>query len=211
MLFPVFEQWLLLLQDNAPINLKLHHPTPQPPPPPGQPLGHLNFLKGQVCGIECFHMTSWRPYWCPKTMKRRPWWCPKPILWELNSFLMQMLSFVPINLHRCWPREWKHSIVHLRVWQYLIVFKPIESELDARREIYAGVFLDIWFDFICPHNSYSSLFLRYVLQPVRIRFTALSCSETNISLRVFLWGLLHTHTNKAVTNWQTKFVNKPKE
>ena len=60
--------------------------------------------------IECFHMTSRRPYWCPKTMKRRPCWCPKPILWELNSFLMQTLSFVPINLHRCWSREWKHSI-----------------------------------------------------------------------------------------------------
>ena len=64
-----------------------------------------------VClSIECFHMTSRRPYWCPKTMKRRPCWCPKPVLFELNSFLMQTLSFVPINLHRCWPREWKHSI-----------------------------------------------------------------------------------------------------
>ena len=60
--------------------------------------------------IECFHMTSRRPYWCPKTMKRRPWWCPKPILWEINSFLMQTLSFVSINLRRCRPREWKHSI-----------------------------------------------------------------------------------------------------
>ena len=55
-------------------------------------------------------MTSWRPYLCPKTMKRRPCLCPKPVLWELNSFLMQTLSFVPINLHRCWPREWKHKI-----------------------------------------------------------------------------------------------------
>ena len=55
--------------------------------------------------IECFHMTSRRPYWCPKTMKWRPCWCPKPILWELNSFLMQTLSFVLINLHTCWPRE----------------------------------------------------------------------------------------------------------
>ena len=61
--------------------------------------------------IECFHMTSRRPYWCPKTMKRRPCWCPKLILWELNSFLMQKLSFVPINLHRWWPREWKRSIL----------------------------------------------------------------------------------------------------
>ena len=30
--------------------------------------------------IECFHMTSRRPYWRPKTMKRRPCWCPKPVL-----------------------------------------------------------------------------------------------------------------------------------
>ena len=61
--------------------------------------------------IECFHMTSRRPYWCPKTMKRRPCWCPKLVLWEMNSFLMQMISFVPKHLHRCWPREWKHSIL----------------------------------------------------------------------------------------------------
>ena len=27
-----------------------------------------------------------------QTMKRRPCWRPKPILWELNSFLMQTLS-----------------------------------------------------------------------------------------------------------------------
>ena len=55
-------------------------------------------------------MTSRRAYWCPKTMKQRPCSYPKPVLWEFNSFLMQTLSFVPINLHRCWPREWKHSI-----------------------------------------------------------------------------------------------------
>ena len=42
-------------------------------------------------------MTSRRPYWHPKTMKRRPCWCPKPILWELNSFLIQALPFVPLN------------------------------------------------------------------------------------------------------------------
>ena len=29
----------------------------------------------------------------------------QPVLWELNSFLMQTLSFVTTNLHRCWPRE----------------------------------------------------------------------------------------------------------
>ena len=133
------------------LNFTIQHPPPPPSPPPGQPLGHLNVLKGQV-----------------------------------------------------------HDIVHVWVWQYLIFFKSIGSELDACREIYAGVFLDVWFYFICPHNSYSLLFLRYVLQLVRIGFTALSYSETNIYRRAFLWGLLHTHANKAVTNWQTKFVNKPK-
>ena len=66
-------------------------------------------MKKFTC-IECFHMMSRWPYWCPTTIKRWPCWCPKPILWELNSFLMQTLSFVPINLHRCWPGEWKHSI-----------------------------------------------------------------------------------------------------
>ena len=60
--------------------------------------------------IECFHMTSQRPYWCPRTMKRRPCWCPKPVPRVLNAFFMQALPFVPINLHRCWPRERKRSI-----------------------------------------------------------------------------------------------------
>ena len=71
------------------------------------------------CLIKCFHMTSRRSYGCPKTMKRRPCCCPKPILWELNSFLMQTLSFVQINLLRYWPREWKHSIAYggLLPWQ----------------------------------------------------------------------------------------------
>ena len=62
-------------------------------------------LDGWDVRIECFHMTSRRPYWCPKTMKRRPCWCPKPVLREMNSFLMQMLSFVPKHLHRWLPRE----------------------------------------------------------------------------------------------------------
>ena len=47
--------------------------------------------------IECFHMTSRRPCWCPKTKKWRPCWCPKRNLWELNSIFMQILSFVSVN------------------------------------------------------------------------------------------------------------------
>ena len=45
-------------------------------------------IKLLLMDIVCFHMTSWWPYLCPKTMKRQPCLCPKPVLWELNSFLM---------------------------------------------------------------------------------------------------------------------------
>ena len=58
----------------------------------------IDFITWRYGGhIEGFHMTS-----------RRPYWCPRQVPWEMNSFVMQTLSFVRINLHRCWPREWKH-------------------------------------------------------------------------------------------------------
>ena len=63
----------------------------------------LNFFGVGLYRCDVFH-------WCPKTMKRRSCWCPKPIFWEVDFFLMQTLSSIPINLNRCWPREWKHSI-----------------------------------------------------------------------------------------------------
>ena len=70
---------------------------------------------------ECFHTTSWRPYWYSKTMKWWPCWLPKPFLWELNSFLMQILSFVPINLHRCWVGG---VTLYLLLPQYLYALLP---------------------------------------------------------------------------------------
>ena len=51
------------------------------------------------------------PYWVFShefTAESAP--VPNQTSGELNSFLTQTISFVPINLHRCWPREWKHSI-----------------------------------------------------------------------------------------------------
>ena len=66
-------------------------------------IGKFNCLS--VLPIERLHMTSRQPYWCSKTMKRRPCWCTKPVLWELNSFLIETLSFVSVNLHVSWPRE----------------------------------------------------------------------------------------------------------
>ena len=82
----------------------------------------IDFIAWRYGGhIEGFHMTSRRPYWCPKTMKPRPCRCPKQVLWELNSFVMQMLSFVLINLHRCWPREWKTDYRRILVYSFCLI------------------------------------------------------------------------------------------
>ena len=61
--------------------------------------------------IARFHMTSRRPCWCTKTKKWRPYWCTRLTHWELNSIFMQILSFVLLNQHDRWSREWKRSIV----------------------------------------------------------------------------------------------------
>ena len=52
--------------------------------------------------IDRFHMTSRRPYLCTKQCGGHV--CvQKKILWELNSFHMLKLSFIPSNLQSCWP------------------------------------------------------------------------------------------------------------
>ena len=56
--------------------------------------------------IDRFHMTS-----------RRPYLCTKKILWELNSFHMLKLYFIPSNLQSCWPRDWKRSIGIAIIWK----------------------------------------------------------------------------------------------
>ena len=49
--------------------------------------------------IGRFHMTS-----------RRPWWCTKLIRRELNSIFMHMLSFVSVIQYGSWSREWTRSL-----------------------------------------------------------------------------------------------------
>ena len=43
---------------------------------------------------------------------RRPCLYTKKSLWELDSFHMLKLSFIPSNLKSCWPRDWKRSVDH---------------------------------------------------------------------------------------------------
>ena len=67
-----------------------------------------------------------------------------------------------------------------------------------------GVFRTFMFVFN-PHNSYLFSGIPQVnVADDKNRINNPVRFETNIYLRVFLWGLLHTHANKAVTDWQTK-------
>ena len=77
------------------------------------------------------------------------------------------------------------------------------NSLFATREYFWAFCLILY---IPITQVYSLLLLRYILQRIGMRFTALSCFETNIYQRAFLQGC--THANKAVTDRQTKFVNK---
>ena len=99
--FPMYFYKRALLQRQF-LDLLEVHPFISPLPPPK--LARLEDptatpTRTAKKAIDCL------PFWCPKAMKGRPCWCPRPILWVLNSFLMQTLPFVAINLHRCWPRE----------------------------------------------------------------------------------------------------------
>ena len=92
---------------------------------------------------EYFYMTSRQPYWCTKPMKRRPCWCPNnfvPKVFPLKKalgrrlgvpkqtcrtsilFLSKHYLLDPINLHSCWPQEWKRT-------QGIMISKEIPLEL----------------------------------------------------------------------------------
>ena len=75
------------------------------------------------------------------------------------------------------------------------------SKLFAKRET-SGRFSGILYTTII--YIYSLVFLRYMLQPIRIRLTTLSCFETNIYLRVSLGS----HACKPVSDPQTKIFCK---
>lgn len=103
-----------------------------------------------LCNLnnEHFHMTPCLPCWCPKT-----------VLQELHSFLMKPLSFVVINLHGCWPSEWKYS--------FFLFFRPFrlspapficpwvsEDGLSSEVQHFALFnFFHLWKDMYCFHIS----------------------------------------------------------
>ena len=47
-------------------------------------------------------------------------------------FLCKRFSFVPINLHRGWPREWKRSISGLKIGKTTFTYRPAEKVIHTR-------------------------------------------------------------------------------
>ena len=69
---------------------------------------HLN-----LSGIECFHMTSRRPYWCSKQWNGGHVGAPNQFSGSWTPFLSYANAFFcSKNLHRFWSREWKHSTLY---------------------------------------------------------------------------------------------------
>ena len=63
------------------------------------------------------------------------------ILWELNSSLMQTLSFVPINFHGCnWPREGKCSIAGGRMWTRVKLGAIIKTDIQEMKHSLVTIF-----------------------------------------------------------------------
>ena len=74
-------------------------------------------------------MTSRRPYWYSKTMKRRPYLCSNKSC-GTGTLSCVNISFVLINLHRCWPREWICSFhVHIRTIGHFRVPKTLTFKM----------------------------------------------------------------------------------
>ena len=184
--------------------------------------GNMQFVKVTVSRlwIECFHLTSWQPYWCPETMKRRPCWCTKPILWELNSFLMYTLSFVPINLNGCWPREWKRFVWKMKV-SYHISGKqgwrsgesarlpPMWPEFDSGPVPYEG-WVCCWFS---PCSDGFSLGLRFSSPTKKTTSPNSNSTRTEdlhenqlrlmwLSLKIFVFSMVccHVARNERICN-----------
>ena len=72
-------------------------------------LQNSSYVKCLSSTVRVIHVTSKQPCWCPK-LKQWPHWCPKVILSEFNSFLREIHSCFPINLHGCWLHDPNNSI-----------------------------------------------------------------------------------------------------
>ena len=119
---------------------------------------------------------------------------------------MQTLSFVLINLRRCWPREWKHSIHWNRQTSedvYFLVlteFKVIKTNLMAREYMINKVYY--YCDGIITH--YDNVVYYKVQWTVKTNFDSFFISKCDRVYYNLLWQVLQSAiiiTNCDSTHW----------
>ena len=82
---------------------------------------------------------------------------------------MQTISFVTINLHRCWPRVWKHSIF-CGVWRF---------------SVYLFLFWSSSSSFFCCFSLSNRL--HWLPQSCLMFFVVPSCSRRHFARYIFDW------------------------
>ena len=128
-----------------------------------------------------------------KTMNRRPCLCTKKILWEVNSFHMLKLSFIPSILQSCWPRDLKRSIGSgAKVNRPVPIYFPLLRRLPLHR----------W-PVVSPTSHFAYCPFRLRLRSFRLRFRSFRDQTNRIPLPkrfknttishsiiflLFLWG-----------------------
>ena len=76
--------------------------------------------------IDRFHMIS-RSYWC-RQWNSGHFGVQRKSRRNLTLFLCKKMSFVPRNLHCCWPREWKRSIYKGRLSLWAVALTKLVPE-----------------------------------------------------------------------------------
>ena len=104
---------------------------------------------------------------------RRPCWCPDPILRELNSIIMQMLSLVFVEKYGCWSREWQPRICDI----------PLKTDLLLTNSKWKEAAKNSQHQHICRLHC---VFLSRTLEKVLIRML-ISAIPMDFSGKVQLW------------------------
>ena len=131
-------------------------------------------------------------------------WSNQPVLWDF--YIMFLLVASLKGLCHDSAHVWAVTVADC-LWTNRKRVRCTRGNLHNSRFIVreAGVFRTFLFDFIYPIiHIYSLVFLRWMLQLIRIRLTTLSCFQTNIYLRVFL----RNHARKPVSDPPTKIICK---
>lgn len=102
--------------------------------------------------LNCFHLNGYIKEIYQKTtgqlhlMSRRPcWFCTKKNPARIELLYLKKISFIPRNLHGCWPRDWKWPIKRYHRKLLLSFFSQHKISSTNSKVIFLSNFLIIQF------------------------------------------------------------------